>query len=283
MSFGLGRGRQLDPGAIGITADDLGPLPDDILTNPDAAKIDPRTWFPEPSRPLEIEIGSGKGTFLLQAAAAHPETNYLGIEWAREFYQYAADRCRRRWGGGGTPDPEDEPGEIGTDGDAKISRPEWAANVRLLNADAVEFLHWRCPDGIARVIHLYFSDPWPKSKHHRRRVVQDRFLADAHRILQPGGELRIVTDHEEYWAWMEEHFDRWAQGGTGFRPVNPTPTPGASSSVPATQPRFVRVPFTPLASAPDTELVGTNFERKYRREGRPFHAAILLKPTSYPA
>lgn len=264
MSFGLGRGRQLDPGAIGITADDLGPLPDDILSNPEGARLDPREWFPDPSRPFEIEIGSGKGTFLLQAATSHPETNYLGIEWAREFYQYAADRCRRRWGGG-----SGGAGPVVAIEDADVPEPappEATANVRLLNADAVEFLHWRCKSGIARVIHLYFSDPWPKTKHHRRRVVQDRFLADAHRILEPGGELRIVTDHDEYWAWMEEHFARWTVADAAPR----------GGLVPGRTP-FERIAFTPLPSAPDTELVGTNFERKYRREGRPFNAAILRR------
>jgi tRNA (guanine-N7-)-methyltransferase len=227
MSFGLGRRRQLDPGEIGITADDLGPLPDEILSNPNAARIDPRAWFADASRPFELEIGSGKGTFLLQQAAGQPGTNFLGIEWAREFYAYAADRVRRRG----------------------------LSNVRLLNADATEFLHWRCPDAVARVIHLYFSDPWPKKKHHRRRVVQDRFLEDAHRVLEPGGELRIVTDHEEYWAWMEAHFARWT---------------GAAGS-------YERLAFDPPTSAGDGELVGTNFERKYRTAGRPFHAATLRK------
>ena len=232
MSFGLSRGRQLDPGTVGLTADDLGPLPDDILSNPAAAHIDPRGWFPDPTLPFELEIGSGKGTFLIQQAAGQPGTNFLGIEWAHEFYAYAADRLRRR----GVP------------------------NVRLLNADAVEFMHWRCPDGIARVIHLYFSDPWPKSRHHRRRVVQDRFLADAHRVLGPGGELRIVTDHEEYWAWMQEHFARWCTG-----------------SAETDHPLFERRAFDPPASAAEGELVGTNFERKYKREGRPFHATSLRK------
>lgn len=235
MSFGLSRGRQLDPGTIGLTAADLGPLPDDILTNPAAALIDPRQWFPDPARPFELEIGSGKGTFLIQQGAASPEKNFLGVEWAHEFYAYAADRLRR----GGL------------------------ANIRLLNADAVEFMHWRCPGGVARVIHLYFSDPWPKSRHHRRRVMQDRFLADAYRILEPGGELRIVTDHEKYWAWMEGHFARWTVGGPGSAPNRPL---------------FIRLPFDPPASASEGELVGTNFERKYKREGRPFHAATLRKP-----
>lgn len=249
MSFGLSRGRTLDPGEVGLTADDLGPLPDDILTNPLAARLDPRQWFPDPSLPFEIEIGSGKGTFLLQEAAEHPDTNYLGIEWAREFYAYAADRIRRRN----------------------------LRNVRLLNADATEFIHWRCPDAIVRVIHLYFSDPWPKTRHHRRRVVQDRFLADAWRILIPGGELRIVTDHDGYWAWMEEHFARWT------RPVGTSPGDAAAAHLPSPIPGidagfFERLPFAPPHSAAEGELVGTNFERKYRREGRPFHAATLRRP-----
>jgi tRNA (guanine-N7-)-methyltransferase len=258
MSFGLSRGRTLDPGDVGLTADDLGPLPDNILENPLAARIDPRRWFPDPALPFEIEIGSGKGTFLIQDAAEHPDKNILGIEWAREFYAYAADRLRRR------------------------ALP----NVRLLNTDATEFLHWRCPDGIARVIHLYFSDPWPKARHHRRRVVQDRFLADAYRILEPGGELRIVTDHDDYWTWMEEHFARWSRPAEpeqrercGGEQVN-TPPANSPAHLLTSSPAqlFLRLPFTPPASASEGELVGTNFERKYQREGRPFHAATLRKP-----
>lgn len=246
MSFGLSRGRTLDPGDSGLRAADLPPLPDDAATNPDAARIDPRAWFDDPSRPFEIEIGSGKGTFLVQQAEAAPDANYLGIEWAKEFWLYAADRVRRRG----------------------------LRNVKMLHADAVEFLRWRVPDGVARVIHLYFSDPWPKKRHHKRRVVQDDFLHDAVRVLQPRGELRIVTDHDDYWAWMEEHFARWCDA--------PAPgTPGTAHSEPggerAGDAPFVRLPFQRAASAAAGEIVGTNFERKYAREGRPFHGAILKK------
>jgi tRNA (guanine-N7-)-methyltransferase len=232
MSFGLGHGRDLDdaPGVVGVSAEEMPPLPDEIARDRRAAWVDCRRWFSEPARALEIEIGSGKGTFLLQQASEQPETNFLGIEWAREFYLYTADRVRRRGLG----------------------------NVRVLHGDATEFLRWRCPDAIARVIHLYFSDPWPKRRHHRRRVVQDSFLADAWRVLVPGGELRIVTDHDEYWMWMREHFARW--------------------TAPEASPRFELLAFAPPRSAGEGELVGTNFERKYRREGRPFNAAVLRKP-----
>lgn len=236
MSFGLGRGRGLDTGQIGLTASDLPPLPDDLMTNPTAGRLDPREWFTDPARPFEIEIGSGKGTFLLAQGRAEPGVNFLGIEWAGEFFAYAADRLRR----------------------AGVS------NVRMLHGDATEFLRWRCPGGVARVIHLYFSDPWPKAKHHKNRVVQDRFLADVWRVLTPGGELRVVTDHDELWAWDQEHFARWCGQG---------PTPGFDGPVPA----FERHEFAPPASAGEDELVGTNFERKFRLEGRSFHSCVLRR------
>jgi tRNA (guanine-N7-)-methyltransferase len=228
MSFGLARGRQLDPTGVMLMSEELPPLPDDIIQNPDAGRLDPRAWFPHPERRLEIEIGSGKGTFLVQQASLTPETNYLGIEWAREFALYAADRIRRN------------------------NLP----NVRILNTDAAEFLHWRVPDGIAAVVHLYFPDPWPKTRHHRRRIVQERFLRDVHRVLTPGGELRVVTDHDDYWQWMQREFERVTIGP---------------------QPLFEVLPFERPGSAREGELVGTNFERKYRREGRPFNAAVLRR------
>ncbi len=231
MSFGLSRGRRLDPTGVAISDEELGPLPDEILHDRDAARLDPREWFVEPSHPFEVEIGSGKGAFLLQQGEAEPGTNFLGIEYAGEFFAYAADRVRRR----GLP------------------------NVRMLCTDAMEFLRWRMPSGIVRVVHLYFPDPWPKKRHHRRRMVQDAFLQECARVLVEKGELRIVTDHDEYWAWMEEHFVRW----TAPRDGQPAP--------------FVREPFDRPVSAGVGEVVGTNFERKYRREGRPFHATVLRK------
>ncbi len=231
VSFGLGHGRDLDdaPGVVGISRDDLPPLPDAVLSNPTAGRLDPRSWFKDSARPFEMEIGCGKGTFLLGEADANPGTNYLGIEWAREFYFYAADRVRRRG----------------------------LANVRMLHTDATEFLKWRCPDGVARTIHLYYSDPWPKARHHKNRVVQDAFLAEVWRVLAPGGELRLVTDHPELWAWYEMHIER----------CTATDAPH----------RFQRLPFTPPTWVDDDEVVGTNYERKTRAEGRPPNACVLRK------
>jgi tRNA (guanine-N7-)-methyltransferase len=235
MSFGLSRGKPLIIEGFGLTYDDLPPLPDDVVERPESAWIDPRAWFDEPERPFELEIGSGKGTFLAQQAKLQPGVNFLGIEYAREFFAYAADRIRRND----------------------------LTNVRMLYADAAAFVRLRVPSEIVRVLHLYFPDPWPKTRHHKRRMVQNEFLAHAWRILEPGGELRVVTDHADYWAWMEEHFEPWCAPGHEW---------GGRAM------RFERLPFERPASAGEGEVVGTNFERKYRREGRPFNATILRKP-----
>lgn len=216
MSFGLSRGRELDTEGWGFASRDLPSF--------EEGRLDPRSWFDDADRPFELEIGSGKGTFLVQQAELQPQTNFLGIEWAGEFYRYAADRMRRRN----------------------------LANVRMLHADATEFIRFWCPDGIADVIHLYFSDPWPKSRHHKRRVVQDASLREFHRLLRPEGELRIVTDHDDLWAWYEDHAER-------------------NSNL------FARQTFSKPDSAGSSEVVGTNFERKFAREGRPFHAMTLLR------
>jgi|SRR5438477_2196212 len=217
MSYALShRRRELAVQDFGLDHADLPPL--------EAGRIDPRLWFDQPDHRFEIEIGSGKGTFLLQQAHLNPEVNYLGIEWGREFYRFAADRMRRH--------------------DLR--------NVKILHTDATEFLHYRCIAGIVAVIHLYFSDPWPKKRHHKRRVVQDRSLEDFHRVLIDGGEVRLVTDHDDLWAWYEEHAARHAE-------------------------LFERRVFEPLESVGEGEMVGSNFERKYRVEGRPLHAMTLKK------
>jgi tRNA (guanine-N7-)-methyltransferase len=215
MSHGLARGRSLDTTGVGIELADLPPF--------EQGRIDPRHWFDHPDHRFELEIGSGKGTFLLQEAASRPDVNFLGIEWAGEFYRYAADRIRRHR----------------------------LANIKLLHGDAIEFIRYWLASNVAAVVHLYFSDPWPKKRHHKRRVIQDSSMAQFHRVLGPGGELRLVTDHDDLWTWYEDHAARHAD-------------------------LFDRREFQPPDSAGEGEVVGSNFERKYRREGRPFHAMTLV-------
>lgn len=218
MSFSLSHGRDLDVGHVGIAQEQLPP--------PDSGKIDLNAWF-GPQRahfPLELEIGSGKGTFLLNQAGQTPEINYIGIEWAKAFWRYAADRCRRH------------------------NLP----NVRVVRTEAAGFVRCFVRDGALRQVHIYFPDPWPKARHNKRRLIQAPFLRELWRALEPGGMIRIATDHHDYFAWMEEHAGQVAD-------------------------LFERLPFVSPASAGEGELVGTNFERKYRREGRTFNGMVLKK------
>lgn len=216
MSFGIARKKILDVGEVGIEMRSL-PSPEDGL-------IDPRSWFINPLSPLEIEIGSGKGTFLLQEAKRRSEVNYIGFEWSNEFYRYAADRIRRS--------------------DLK--------NVKVVFGDATEFFKFWCGLQVVDVIHLYFSDPWPKKRHHKRRVIQKHSLQMFHRVLASQGEMRIVTDHDQLWEWYKEHFEKNKQ-------------------------YFSQQQFEKALSANENELVGSNFERKYRKEGRPFYSTTLVR------
>lgn len=263
MSFGLGHGKPLDsaPGVVGISREELPELPDTILDNPESGRLDPREWFVDPSQRFELEIGSGKGAFLVQQAELEPETNFLGIEWAGEFASYTADRIRRKRENEGTH-----------------------TNVRVLNSDAAQFLQWRCPSAIIDVLHLYFSDPWPKNKHHKKRVIQHQTLHDIWRCLKPGGELRVVTDHDDLWAWDLAHFDLWVKGSAESneaftRPKAPSAPPTVQSFLDAHGSfPYELTSFQAPESAGEGELVGTNFERKFRIEGRSFNAGVLRKP-----
>lgn len=239
MPSDLGRGKALDdaPGVVGVAKDELGSLPDDLLVRPDAAKADPSRWFDHPERPLEIEVGPGKGGYLVEAARERPGSNFLAIEQDPDVYFYTADRVRRHRDSG------------------------VLANARVLRGDAVAFLKWRVPDGCVRTIHLYYSDPWPKRKHHKNRVLQDGFLADCWRVLEEGGELRLATDHDELWAFYERQFESWCRGvPNGFEA-----TPFSLGDLPK------------LPSAPEGGLIGSNFERKFKELGATPRGAILTK------
>ena len=173
--------------------------------------------------PVELEIGMGKGTFLTEQAKAHPQINYIGIEWANWFWRYASDRLRRHQ----------------------------CLNARTVRAEAGYFLTEFIPDGSLSVLHIYFPDPWPKKRHHKRRLIQEKFMPTVRRVLRAGGRLQVVTDHQGY---FEENIEP-AIHGLGLRIVDYR-RPGTEG---------------------DGEYVGTNFERKYRREGRPFYALAAIQ------
>jgi tRNA (guanine-N7-)-methyltransferase len=169
--------------------------------------------------PVEMEIGMGKGTFITDQAKARPETNFFGIEWANWYFHYASDRLRRNG----------------------------CLNARCVRAEAHFFLREYVQDASLSVLHIYFPDPWPKARHNKRRLIQPSFMPTVMRVLQPGGQLRVVTDHKGYW---EENIEPTIRGGEFLQVVD----------------------YNRPGSAGDGEFVGTNFERKYKREGRPFYA-----------
>ncbi len=120
--------------------------------------------------PLVVEIGSGTGEAVLHYAAEHPKMHHLAVEVYRPGAARTVTRAHSR----------------GLD------------NVRVLEADGRALVATGLPDASVAALHIYFPDPWPKKRHHKRRLVDDGFLADAARVLTPGGVLRMATDWEHY-------------------------------------------------------------------------------------
>ena len=142
---------------------------------PETGLLTPAAIFDNPG-PLEIEVGSGKGQFLVETALAHPEVNYLGIEIDRKHQLYAATRMAKRR----------------------------LANVRIACTDARLFLRDRTPADCCQALHVYFPDPWWKRRHRKRRVFTEDFARQCERVLAPGGHLYLATDVDEYFQIMLE-------------------------------------------------------------------------------
>ncbi len=174
--------------------------------------------------PIHIEIGTGKGGFLLNEAKSRPDANFLGIEWARKYYRYTVDRIGR-WG---------------------------VKNVRIIRTDAVHFLTEFIPDSSVDCFHIYFPDPWPKKRHHKRRFFCTGNLKHVLRGLKTGGELKIATDHAEYFDVIKK-------------------------LIAAEKNRLEEIEFTRPENAEVGEWVGTNFERKYLKQNIPIYTLAVRK------
>ena len=120
--------------------------------------------------PLEVEVGSGKGLFLRSAAAARSDVNFLGIEVARKYAEFAAAALVKAG----------------------------LRNALVAQADALRVFQELLPDNSLTAVHVYFPDPWWKKRHKKRRVMRESFLRDIERTLQSGGSLHFWTDVEEY-------------------------------------------------------------------------------------
>jgi tRNA (guanine-N7-)-methyltransferase len=172
------------------------------------------------ANPIEVEVGFGKGLFLLNAAQSNLGVNFLGIEIVRKYQLFAATRLAVRG----------------------------LRNVRLALGDARLFLRDGVPAMSLQAIHVYFPDPWWKTRHHKRRVFTPEFALQCERTLRPGGRLHIATDVGDYFQVMTELL--------------------------AQNPRLVPVlPPEPGTPAHDLDYL-TNFERKFRKQGKPIYRGL---------
>ena len=177
-------------------------------------RLDLANLFPR-CQPLEVELGSGDASFLVEAAKQHPQRNFVGVERLLGRMR-KLDRKGRRAG---------------------------LTNLRGVRIECGYFLEWLLPRYAANALHVYFPDPWPKKKHRKNRLVNERFPELARAALIPGGVIYLRTDDEDYFAQMASVF----------------------AHSPA---------FRPIETPPELAAVPTDFERDFLSRGiRTLHAA----------
>ncbi len=182
--------------------------------------IEPLEWqrvFGREGR-VEVEIGIGKGRFLLASAAARPEVLHFGIEWSNEYLRVVETRAER----------------------AHLE------NMRFVRADASDLVRRAIPTASVSTYYIFYPDPWPKKRHHKRRFLQAVNVDALAKTLVPSGWLHVATDHDDYWSVIEPLLD--------------------------THPGFAR---QPAFGGPEFPLpvdgALTNFEAKYEVQGRSRH------------
>lgn len=164
--------------------------------------------------PVEVEIGAGKGDFIVEQARETPQHNFLAVELRGAVFRWLAVRC------------------------ARVGLP----NLRAVRADARAIVNLMLPAASVAAYHIYFPDPWPKSRHSKHRLFSQSLVSGLKRTLEPQGRLYLATDVERY---FEQIMSLLEQGG--FRPVE-SPVPGAGQ---------------------------TNFGRRFAAEGRPIFAGCF--------
>jgi tRNA (guanine-N7-)-methyltransferase len=169
--------------------------------------------------PVDIEIGSGKGKFLLELAADQPQRDFLAVERAGKYHRLCCDRAARRG----------------------------ISNVRLLRTTAEDLLFRLLPNESVERIFILFPDPWPKKRHHKRRLIKADVVAALNAALIPGGRLLVKTDHEGYAKVISEVL----HGARGYSVLDP-------------EEAYAGLPIT-------------GFEEKYCKQGRPIFPFALLK------
>jgi len=140
--------------------------------------FDFKSAFPHPERPLEVDLGSGKGRFLVARSGSHPGINFLGIERQLVRIDSSGRRCERAG----------------------------RENVRLFRMEGFYAVDKMMPSGHVANYYVFFPDPWPKARHHGHRLFGPAFLAALCRTLEKGGCVHAATDHRPYFDEIEGLF-----------------------------------------------------------------------------
>lgn len=157
---------------------------------PDGERVDPRVLVGAGSEPIELEIGPGRGWFIVERLEAEPSARVVGLE------------IRRKWA---------------TIVDRRLGARGYGARARVFAEDAREALR-RFPDGCVRVVYLHFPDPWWKKRHQKRLVLTPELCREVARVLVPGGELFVQTDvmeraeAYEQVVGLDPSFEPWPGG-----------------------------------------------------------------------
>jgi tRNA (guanine-N7-)-methyltransferase len=169
--YGRRKGRRLRKGQAQLVADFLPKI--EIPDLSDAGFLNPRELFGADMNEIWLEIGFGAGEHMLAQATANPQVGFIGCE---PFFNGVVQLI------------------------AGIHK-EGVENIRVYRDDARELLA-RLPDGSVARAFVLFPDPWPKTRHHKRRIISESVLDELARILKPGAELRIATDDPGYLDWI---------------------------------------------------------------------------------
>ena len=170
------------------------------------------------AEPVEMELGSGDGTFIVDWAAQNPTQNFVAVERLLGRLR-KIDRKGRRQGLG---------------------------NLRALRIEAAYLMEYLVPENGLAALHIYFPDPWPKRRHWRRRLINERFVTLVARALALGGVVYLRTDDRDYFAQMRSVFERNAS-------------------------------FTPSETPPELAAVLTDFERDFVARGIETRRAAFQK------